>query len=266
MFPIKKYYRKFRSELADKPLHFQFSSLVGQDRLIHRVFTRHGGVSKSPYMSLNTSYKTGDRPGNVNKNLQIIRDTIGSGQFISMNQVHGSDIFSLCKNSNQVPVSTPEADAIITDIPLMALMVKLADCQGVILFDAVKTVISIIHCGWRGNVLNILGSVVGRMKSEFGCRETDILAAIGPSLGPCCAEFTTYMEIFPEEFERFMVRKNYFDLWEISRYQLLESGLRKENIEVEGTCTKCNRDLFYSYRAEGITGRFATVAMIGEPV
>ena len=59
-----------------------------------------------------------------------------------------------------------------------------------------------------------------------------------------------------------MVRPNYFDLWEISRYQLLRAGLEERNIEIAGICTHCRTDLFYSYRAEGNTGRFATVAMI----
>ena len=59
-----------------------------------------------------------------------------------------------------------------------------------------------------------------------------------------------------------MVRKNYFDMWQISRRQLIEAGLNKENIEVAGICTRCRTDLFYSYRAEGTTGRFATVVML----
>jgi hypothetical protein len=107
-----------------------------------------------------------------------------------------------------------------------------------------------------------LGAVVGRMKFEFGCRPANMLAAIGPSLGPCCAEFINYEQEFPEEFRRFMVRKEYFDLWEISRWQLLEAGLAEDHIEVANICSRCRTDMFYSYRAEGITGRFGTVAML----
>jgi len=103
-----------------------------------------------------------------------------------------------------------------------------------------------------------------RMKSEFGCEPGDITAAIGPSLGPCCSEFKTYREIFPPEFVTHMVSENHFDLWEISRMQLLRAGLMKEKIEIAGVCTKCNTDLFYSYRGEGETGRFGTVAMLKE--
>ena len=134
-------------------------------------------------------------------------------------------------------------------------MVRQADCQGIILFDSTKGVVSNLHCGWRGNTHNILGSVIRRMKTDFGCREPDLMAAIGPSLGPCCAEFITHEQIFPEKFRRFMVREDYFDLWEISRWQLLVARLKEENIEVAGICTCCKTSMFYSYRAEGVTGR-----------
>ena len=206
----------------------QFPSLLGQAHLIHGVFTRHGGVSEYPYNSLNTSYNTGDRPESVKKNLQIIRETIGAGHLIFTNQVHGRDVFTLRKDNHLDLVLTIDADAIVTDIPYIAIMAKLADCQGVILFDSVKTVVSIVHCGWRGNILNILGAVVREMGSEFGCNKSDIWAAIGPSLGPCCGEFISYRKLFPEDFRQFMVRKNHFDLWEISRRQLLEAGLKEE--------------------------------------
>jgi YfiH family protein len=152
----------------------------------------------------------------------------------------------------------------ITDIPSIALMIKQADCQGVILYDPIKIVFAVVHCGWRGNVHNILGSVIERMISDFKCVEADIFAAIGPSLGPCCAEFTSYREIFPDEFRQYIVGKHHFNLWEISRSQLLTAGLDETRIEITEICTRCNTEMFYSYRAEGVTGRFATVAMLRE--
>lgn len=250
------------SGLPNEVTHFRFPKLTRHRRLAHAVFTRQGGLSKPPYDTLNTSYSTDDQPEYVRKNLQIIKDNIGAGHLSFMNQVHGQDIFILRQIDDPNFGVPAKADAAITDIPYLALMVKQADCQAVILYDPEKRILSNVHCGWRGNVNNILGSVVSRMGSDFGCRGSDLKAAIGPSLGPCCAEFVGHEKIFPEKFRRFMVREDYFDLWEISRRQLLESGLREENIEVAGICTKCRTDLFYSYRAEGITGRFATVAML----
>lgn len=243
-------------------IYFVHSSLSSHNRLFHGIFTRKGGTSRHPYESLNTGYNTGDRPGDVSKNLGIIRETVQAGRLLFMNQVHGEHIVSLRTDRPPDLTSVGDADAVITNIPGTALMVKQADCQGVILFDPVKEVVAVVHCGWRGNVRNILGSAVTRMRSEFGSNPSDMLAAVGPSLGPCCAEFITYKEIFPDHFLKFMVRDPYFDLWEISRSQLIRAGLHRNHIEIAGVCTKCNTDLFFSHRAERRTGRFATVAMI----
>jgi YfiH family protein len=160
------------------------------------------------------------------------------------------------------PEEEKAADALITDIPELALMVKVADCQSVILYDPLKHVVANVHCGWRGNVSNILGAVVRRMASEFDSEAVNLKAAIGPSLGPCCGEFITYREIFPKNFWNFMVKDNYFDLWAISRWQLLKEGLNEESIEISGLCTRCRSDLFFSHRGENVTGRFAAVVML----
>jgi polyphenol oxidase len=243
--------------------YMQFESLKMHAELAHGIFTRKGGVSASPCDNLNVSNNTGDLPSNVEKNLELIKDEIGASQIISMNQVHGIEIVAFHKGDHH-DYAVQAADAIITDVPKLGIMVKQADCQGVILYDAVRPVIAVVHCGWRGNVRNILGVVVTRMKSEFGCEAKDLIAGIGPSLGPCCAEFKSYREIFPQEFVNHMVSENHFDLWEISRMQLMGAGLMKDNIEIAGICTKCNTGLFYSYRGEGETGRFGTVAMLKE--
>jgi YfiH family protein len=241
---------------------YRFEKLSQYEELSHEVFTRHGGVSGPPFDTLNVGHGTGDTPENVQINLQVIMGVMGTLKLGSMNQRHGKDIALLRNAKPPTSPVTIHGDAIISDLYNIGVLVKSADCQAIILFDPVKKVISNIHCGWRGNTLNIVADVVARMISDFRCTPSHILAAIGPSLGPCCSEFTTYREIFPRNFDRFMVRKNYFDLWRLSRWQLLEAGLKKENIEVAGICTRCRTDLFYSYRAEGTTGRFATVVML----
>jgi YfiH family protein len=247
---------------ANEVPYLQFPEMWRHDQLVHAVFTRQGGVSKAPYDTLNASYMTGDKPECVSSNLQIIKEAIGANELVFMNQMHGKEILALRGERFEALGDPVDADAMITDQPQVALMVKQADCQAVLLFDPIKDVVANVHCGWRGNVHNILGSVVGRMNSEFGCRSADLLAAIGPSLGPCCAEFVNYEQEFPEGFRRFMVREGYFDLWEISRWQLLGAGVAEDHIEVANICSRCRTDMFYSYRAEGITGRFATVAML----
>ena len=244
--------------------YFYFPSLFEYDKLFHAVFSRKGGFSAPPFDNLNTSFQSEDNPVNVRKNLRLIQEVTNAENLVFNNQVHGDNVTILRNEDNPDLKTVRDADAIITDIADIAIMVKQADCQGVILFDSMKSVVGIIHCGWRGNVINILGTVVDLMKHEFDCRESDISAGIGPSLGPCCGEFKTYREIFPAWFTKYMNKENYFDLWEISIKQLIEVGIYREKIEVAGICTRCNTDIFYSHRAEGTTGRFATVAMLRE--
>jgi len=241
---------------------FQFPGLSVYPELAHFVFTRHGGVSDSAFRSLNVSSSAGDSVKNVETNLSMIREITGATSLRFMNQVHGKNIVILRESDFQDRRAPLTADAMITDLAGVALLVKQADCQAVILYDPVKKVVSNVHCGWRGNAHGLLAAVIASMRTEFGCDPSQLRAAIGPSLGPCCAEFVTYQEIFPESFRPFMIRDNYFDLWAISRSQLLESGLKEANIESADLCTRCRTDLFYSYRGEGKTGRFATVVML----
>ncbi len=242
---------------------FRYHRLALNHCLVHGVFTRIGGVSASPYASLNTSQVVGDSSQNVCINLDRIRSIIAATHLMSMEQSHGAEIVCICADRFDPSARLPKADAMITNVPNVALLVKQADCQGVIIFDPKKRVIANVHCGWRGNVLGILERVVGRMKEAYGCAAADLMAAISPSLGPCCAEFVSHKELFPESFRRFMVRDTYFDLWGISKWQLTEAGLKENHIEIAGICTKCRPDLFFSYRGEGETGRFGSVVMLG---
>jgi hypothetical protein len=240
--------------------YFQYPGLSACGKTDHKVFTRQGGRSLPPYDSFNTSLAVDDRPENVTYHLEQIRSLLGAESLAFMNQTHGDRVAAVGRDTAGDPV--PDADAIITGDPGVAIMVKQADCQGVMLLDPVKWVVANVHCGWRGNVQNILGKTVGEMVQSFGCRAEDVRAAISPSLGPCCAQYRTYDEIFPESFLQFRVGDDHFDLRAVSCWQLVEAGVLPENIEVADVCTSCRTDLFYSYRREGETGRFASVVMV----
>jgi YfiH family protein len=242
--------------------YFCFSGLSAHNGLIHRVFTRNFGYSKSPYNSLNVSHAVGDDPLSVDRNILTIRQNMGADRVMYMNQQHGDTVISLKDGFTAAPSKVFDADALITDIPRVAIMVKQADCQGIILFDTIKKAVAVVHSGWKGSVKNITGKAVEKMCTGFGSNPENIIAAIGPSLGPCCGEFTTYEEIFPAHFKDYLHGKAHFDFWAITEKQLTDSGLKRENIEKASLCTRCNTGLFYSYRGEGITGRFGTVAMI----
>ena len=244
---------------SEVPYYF-FPKLSSRSFLVHAVFTRHGGVSKAPYATLNISNGTGDLQQDVQSNINILKGVFSAQAFCFLEQVHGRHI--VVPKDHVRDDTEPRGDALLTHRTGLALMIKQADCQGVILCDPLKRIIANVHCGWRGNVQNILGAAVEKMEKEYGSKASHLMAAIGPSLGPCCAEFVSHEEIFPKDFRLFMVRENHFDLWAISRWQLLEAGLEKDNIELACICTKCRNDLFFSYRAEKITGRFATLVML----
>ena len=250
------------SETQHRAPYLQYQDLSQYHQLKHGTFTRHGGTSPSPYDSLNTSDAVGDSRENVAANLMLIKHAMGARRILFTRQTHGTEVLVVDTETTETLGSSWRADAMITNISGVGLMIKQADCQAVILFDPRENVIANVHCGWRGNVQNILGQVVRMMAHRFDCRAEDLVAVIGPSLGPCCAEFITHRDIFPPDFEDFRVSENHFDLWRLSSHQLIMEGINPDNITVSAICTRCHTDRFFSYRGEGVTGRFGTVVML----
>ncbi len=240
--------------------YFCFEKLSEFSEIKHGVFTRKGGVSSGVCEGLNVGIVPDDYDRNVRKNRELILKTFDGNYIVSTKQTHSKDVFTAKEEFDTG--KGIEADASITDQKGACLLIKTADCQAVILYDPVKKVIGNIHSGWRGSVANIIGETVSKMVKEFGSNPENIIAGIGPSLGPCCAEFKNYRDELPEKYWKYHTENNHFDFWQISIDQLLDSGLFDENIEKSDICTKCNPDLFYSYRYENNTGRFGTAVMI----
>ncbi|MBW2296663.1 MAG: peptidoglycan editing factor PgeF [Deltaproteobacteria bacterium] len=248
---------------ADPPCYL-FANMAAATGIRHGIFTRIGGGSAAPFQSLNVSLGVGDRQDSVNGNRNRIASCLGVEQLIFSDQVHGDDIL-IFKNQNRHAWSGTSykkraGDAMITDSPGIGLAIQIADCQAVVLYDPEQAVVANIHAGWRGSIVNIIGKTVKAMTLEFGCDPANMLAGVGPSLGPCCAEFVNYREEIPEIFWPYKVSQDHFDFWSISRDQLANAGVPDENIRIVGICTRCHPDLFFSYRAERITGRFVVVA------
>jgi len=129
----------------------------------------------------------------------------------------------------------------------------------VLFFDPEHRVVANAHCGWRGQVHRVLETTVSLLARHFGSRPEALLAAIGPGLGPCCAEFRHYRRELPPEFWKYQVRPHYFDLWQLSCDQLTAAGLTPGNIEVAALCSRCQPQEFFSYRRDRVTGRQAAV-------
>jgi len=238
---------------------YRFPGLAAFPEIIHGVFTRQGGVSRGPYRSLNVSLDVGDLPRDVEENQRRVQRALELERLASATQVHGLKEAIITGGHAASAGEIPEVDILITAQPGVGLVIKQADCQAVMFHDPEHRVVAHAHCGWRGQVGGILGETVARLASTFGSRAEALQAAIGPGLGPCCAEFRNYQKEFPPELWKYQVRPAYFDLWQLSFDQLRGAGLRPENIEVAKLCTRCREEEFFSYRRDGVTGRQAAV-------
>jgi YfiH family protein len=243
--------------------YYQFENLARFRGIDHGIFTRHSGCSQPPFASLNISYGIGDEEKAVARNRETIAQIMGAGAMTYINQVHGCEIAVLEHNQKTDTPGTDIrpiiADAVVTDRTENYLVIQVADCQSVLMYAPARQVVANVHSGWRGSIHNIIGRTVEAMQRHFGCRPADIMAAIGPSLGPCCAEFINYKTEIPREFWGYRGADNHFDFWAVSSDQLIQAGVRKENIETSQMCTRCRTEEFFSYRAAQTTGRFAAV-------
>jgi len=246
-------------------LFFQFPNLAKFSDIRHGIFTKNCGHSKNPYQSLNVSLSVGDNYLHVKQNRRIISKCIEGNELVFANQVHETNVLILSKNNAPLVEEAfgkpAVGDAMVADIPEKFLTVQVADCQAVLMYDPSRHVVANVHCGWRGSVNNIIGKTIKIMADIFGCNASHIVAGISPSLGPCCAEFINYKTEIPDRLWKYKDRSNHFDFWSLSLDQLCNEGVLIENICLSQICTKCNTDLFFSFRGEGTTGR--TAAVIG---
>lgn len=244
-----------------------FSNLHRLVNIRHTIFTRSGGVSNPPFDNLNFSTAAGDSLANVSANYAKLRDYFGTPYIVSLKQTHSANVV-IVDNSNRELLKHPEpsleGDALITALPDTVLLVKVADCQPLLLADPVQKVIAAVHSGWRGSVQNIIGKTIAVMQEKMSCDPANIVAGIGPSLGPCCAEFVNYKDELPPTFWPYKLGENHFNFWRISAMQMKEAGVPEDNIEISGFCTVCNPNLFFSYRRDKITGRFGAAIMLTE--
>jgi YfiH family protein len=242
---------------------FQFENLIPYTAVRHGVFTRRFGNSTGVFQSLNVSFGLGDVAANVRANRRLIARAIEGEDLVFAEQVHGDEVIVVNYQNSGSDMGTDRmvgiGDALVTDVSGKFLVVQLADCQSILLYDPIRRVVANVHCGWRGSIKNVIGRTVYVMHKCFQCNATDIIAGIGPSLGPCCAEFVNYRKEIPEKFWCYKSADDHFDFWALSIDQLVSAGVLRENIETGSICTKCNTDAFFSYRAEGQTGRFASV-------
>ncbi|MEN9654712.1 MAG: hypothetical protein RL235_824 [Chlamydiota bacterium] len=237
----------------------EFSLLEPYTHVSHAVFSRHGGLSKGPFASLNLSDQLGDDPNAVKANRELMQKVIGVPQMRYAQQTHGVNTHRVtAKNHDKIPA----ADALYTTERDLALVVTHADCQAAIFYDPVHEAIGVVHAGWRGSAANIYARTIEAMHRDIGTQAQNLIVCISPSLGPDHAEYKNYKQELPESFWSYQKKPNYFDFWAISEAQLTEAGVLAKNIEISGICTHCASDDYFSYRRVKQTGRNATAVAL----
>ncbi|MEA3370637.1 MAG: peptidoglycan editing factor PgeF [Campylobacterota bacterium] len=243
---------------------YQTDLLNSFANLTHAFTTKDGGVSRKPFDSLNLAFHVGDDIDDVEKNHLLLAKKLNytKDKLVHMKQIH-SDIVHLI-NAEDNFTNPPTCDALITDRPNTPLMVMVADCSAILFYDDTQKVIAVAHAGRQGAFKNIVKNVINSFEKDFNSLTDDIHVVIGASIGECCYEVGAeiYKEAQELELEYAMIKKEsayYLDVSKILQTQLLESGVKKEHIEISKECTCCKNEEYFSYRADGKTGRFCGV-------
>lgn len=254
----------FEINKIEKLVYLTIPSFSNLGMVRHCFTTRQGGVSKGRYASLNTSPFKDESLEITNKNLDIVCSAIGVDykRLVMTRQTHSDNIMVVDEDFMHNKASDNENvlgyDALITNLPHIPLITFYADCVPIYLLDPVNKAIGLVHSGWRGTTLHIGEKTLNKMRIQYGTRPEDCLAAIGPSIEKDCFEisegtaeifrqsFQNYDNIiFPEANGKFLV-----DLWSVNEQILVRAGVRPKNITLSEMCTRCNSELFYSYRRD----------------
>jgi YfiH family protein len=240
---------------------YRFTNLC-DDRFVHGISGRQGGVSEPPYDTLNLARLVQDDPAHVNENRLRFANALGTepDRLIDSKQVH-MDRVLVVGAGYRAGDAVPDADLQITDQPGWLLNLRFADCVPILLADPLRGAVAVIHAGWRGTRLRAAATAVQALVERYGCAPHDLLAGIGPSIGPCCyevgEEVANQFADWPFGVLRGSRAKPHLDLWALNRAALERAGLAPEKIELAAVCTRCHQDLFFSHRAMGYpAGRF----------
>ncbi len=247
----------------------QFNNLSEYGDVVHFSTTRIGGASDSKLESLNLGYTVNDNPKNVTQNLESLAKLLdfNKNQMVSPKQTHSKNIGIVNSNKDIFP----DTDALITNKPGICIFIRTADCVPILLYDPIQNALAAIHSGWKSTIQEISKHTIELMQDEFGTKPENLIAGIGPSIGPKVYEVGVEVaELFQEQFgvnhtvEPIKNSNKYLlNLWEANKQILIETGIPETQIEIAEICTYSNSELFYSARRDGIkTGRLATGIML----
>ena len=250
---------------SNKSPYIKFKCFEGIDFINYGFSTRLGGTSKGMFSSMNLSFARGDDEKCVSRNFELIADSIGTTpqHMVYAKQTHTTNVLKVGKNECGMGVmrkrNFSDIDGLITNEPGVCLVTSYADCVPLYFVDIKKKCIGLSHAGWRGTVGKIGIKTVKMMIEEFESNPLDIIAFIGPSICKDCYEISKdvadeFLQAYSKEIsDRILISKSnekfQLNLHLANKYNLLEAGLKPENIFITDICTCCNPDLLYSHRA-----------------
>ena len=245
--------------------------VLEQYGVVHGFTLRHHGQSDIVKGTLNMALHVGDDPQKVLANRAKVAQALGyePGRVTTCAQVHGNKVVEVTpelvgRGAFDYGNTIQGTDGLITKEKQVPLMLFFADCVPVMLVDTKSSAFALAHAGWRGAVTSIGAVALKAMEQKFGTKACNVIAAIGPSIGPCCYEVDDTVlnkaENYKECFTPTGPHHWHLNLWQVNRLQLERMGVPSEQILDSSYCTHDHVEQYFSYRAEqGKTGRLAAV-------
>ena len=266
---------------------YEYSPLLEQFPLTHGVTYRYGGISEGSFDSFNMGLHVGDAPEMVEENRKRLAQVLGvdSHRLTCGEQVHGVGVTRVTqeligRGAFSWDDSIPDSDAIHTNLVNVPLLLLVADCVPVLIYDAVHHAVAVVHAGWRGAIAHIVERTMDSMHDAYGTLPSDCYLFIGPSIG---ADSFEVSEEIGEQFRQDMHTLGLSQVDQVVRYIqrdgqitatphvdlkgyiascVVQKGVPLEQVSVSSTDTMTT-DGCYSYRRDqGRTGRMAMFAVL----
>jgi hypothetical protein len=255
-------------------IHYLQPAWADRSNLVSGFTTRNGGSSRSPFNSLNLGLGSGDQLSQVEANRTAVARAfdLEPHLLLTVNQVHGSEILVIDQPNPEVShFQRVNSDAIITNQRNILIGILVADCFPVILYDQKKHIAGVVHLGWRGTAAGLLERTVHAMCEIFGCRPTDLCAAIGPGIAAHSYEVDRPVrDAFRQgtgQWKR-IAKETSLGHWQLDLQKscLLQcdaAGIERTAVDMVKECTCCHKETFFSYRRDnGMTGRQMGFALL----
>ncbi|MDG5788487.1 peptidoglycan editing factor PgeF [Evansella sp. AB-P1] len=249
-----------------------WNDLIGDERIIAGFTTKNGGDSNSSFSTFNLGLHVNDDEKAVARNRNKLANLLSypTSQWACAEQVHDNKIVKVTKELVGKGVydysnSIKGTDGLYTAESNLLLTLCYADCVPLYFFEKKHQLVGGAHAGWKGTVKNIAGEMVRTWVEVEGANPNDIMAAIGPSIGPCCYVVDDYVINFVHDalentdtLPYKVISKGQYalDLKKLNMLLMIQSGISRQNIVISNHCTSCEDNIFFSHRRDkGNTGR-----------